>query len=295
MALQDLIDAAPDGGTVVVPPGIHRETLVIERAVRLVGTPGASILDGGGDGTVIQVNAPPQGEVVLEGLVIRNGSAQGGAGVQQRMGRLRLVGCVLEDNAADAFAGGGVYAGGQRLVLERCRLERNAGRQGGGLFVDGTCQATLTSCLIAGNVALYGGGIRVREGAQLVLEGCTVADNEVSEGGEGPQLHAAGTSTRAPTLSIRNSILWGGAPVWNQGEFPAECAGSHNLTSAPVGGLSHPVSGDPRFGSDHTLGAGSAAVGQGDPSGISSEAVDLAGHPRVRGGRLDLGALASLS
>ncbi|MFI5042607.1 MAG: nitrous oxide reductase family maturation protein NosD, partial [Acidimicrobiales bacterium] len=59
--------AAADGDTVIVPPGIHREHLVVERPVHLVGSPGA-VLDGGGEGTVLRITAPG---VEVRGLTVR--------------------------------------------------------------------------------------------------------------------------------------------------------------------------------------------------------------------------------
>lgn len=73
--LEQLLRDAPDGATVVVPPGVHRGPLVLDRPVILDGR-GAAVIDGGGDGTVVNVRAP---DTVVTGLVIR-GSGRGPVG-----------------------------------------------------------------------------------------------------------------------------------------------------------------------------------------------------------------------
>jgi parallel beta-helix repeat protein len=62
------IAAANDGDTVVVPTGVHREHVTLDRAVRLVGRVGA-VLDGDGRGTVLRMTAT--GAEVRD-LTIRN-------------------------------------------------------------------------------------------------------------------------------------------------------------------------------------------------------------------------------
>src|SRR5262245_59253650 len=60
------VSAARDGDTVVVPRGVYREHVVVDRSVRLVGRAGA-VLDGGNDGTILRIEAP---SVEVRGLTI---------------------------------------------------------------------------------------------------------------------------------------------------------------------------------------------------------------------------------
>jgi nitrous oxidase accessory protein len=92
--LQDLVDAAPAGSEVVVR-GVVRGPVVVHKPLRIVGGPGA-VVDGGGEGTVVRVEAP---------------------GVY--LGRMRIRGSGSELNTEDA----GVYVGAPRAVLEDLELE----------------------------------------------------------------------------------------------------------------------------------------------------------------------------
>jgi nitrous oxidase accessory protein len=60
--------AAHDGDTVIVPAGIYREHLVVDKPLRLIGRPGA-VIDGADEGTVLRITAPG---VELRGLTVRN-------------------------------------------------------------------------------------------------------------------------------------------------------------------------------------------------------------------------------
>jgi nitrous oxidase accessory protein len=92
--LQDLVDAAPAGSEVVVR-GVVRGPVVVHKPLRIVGGPGA-VVDGGGEGTVVRVEAP---------------------GVY--LGRMRIRGSGSELNTEDA----GVYVGAPGVVLEDLELE----------------------------------------------------------------------------------------------------------------------------------------------------------------------------
>ncbi len=62
------VDAALPGAVVEVPAGLYPGPLTLDKPVTLRGAPGA-IIEGGGSGSVITVNAP---DVTLEGLTVRN-------------------------------------------------------------------------------------------------------------------------------------------------------------------------------------------------------------------------------
>ena len=64
--LQDAVNAAPPGGTLFLMPGRYEGSVLIDRSLTLRGVAGA-VVDGGGSGRVITVDAP---DVGIEGIVV---------------------------------------------------------------------------------------------------------------------------------------------------------------------------------------------------------------------------------
>lgn len=66
--LQSMIDAAPPGSTITLGSGVYAGRVVIDKPLTIEGG-GAAIVDGGGDGSTIEVTAP---DVTIRHLTIRN-------------------------------------------------------------------------------------------------------------------------------------------------------------------------------------------------------------------------------
>jgi len=87
--------AAAAGDTVVVAPGTYRESILVDRAVTLVGE-GWPVIDAGGRGHVIEALAP----VEVRGFVVRGSGTsvdEEHAGVMVRKAQARIVGNRFED------------------------------------------------------------------------------------------------------------------------------------------------------------------------------------------------------
>lgn len=77
-SVQRAVEDAGNRDTILVSPGVYKESLLINKEVTIKGEEGA-IIDGGGNGNVIIVTAS---NVVLEGLTIQNsGSGQEDSGI----------------------------------------------------------------------------------------------------------------------------------------------------------------------------------------------------------------------
>ncbi|HZP43869.1 MAG TPA: nitrous oxide reductase family maturation protein NosD, partial [Candidatus Binatia bacterium] len=109
--------AARDGDTVVVPPGVHHEHPVVDRAVQLVGRPGA-VLDGDGAGTVLRIRAAG---AEVRGLTIRNGGEgydAEDAGIRIDHARdVRIADTRVEDTLFGIFV-----VQGDRCAIERTTI-----------------------------------------------------------------------------------------------------------------------------------------------------------------------------
>ncbi|WLR54255.1 nitrous oxide reductase family maturation protein NosD [Mesobacillus subterraneus] len=77
-SIQKAVENANNGDTILIFPGLYKESVVINKEVSIKGEDGA-IIDGGGEGNVITVTAS---NVVLDGLTIQNsGSGQEDSGI----------------------------------------------------------------------------------------------------------------------------------------------------------------------------------------------------------------------
>jgi nitrous oxidase accessory protein len=90
-----MIDAAKDGDTIQVPPGVYREHLRISKSVKVIGV-GRPTIDGGGNGDIVEITAPG---VELRGFTIRDtGIDLDKENAAIRIGASRVV---IEDNVLE--------------------------------------------------------------------------------------------------------------------------------------------------------------------------------------------------
>ena len=173
--------------------------------------------------------------VVLEGLTITNGNANGSGfealgGGMFSLGNVELINCSFSENSAIG-GGGGMFAMHNYSTLTDCKFTGNsAGNNGGGLENFEGCQTILTNCrfvgnsagywgggtstgrfsgaalincIFSGNTALNGGGVANAHGTDPLLTNCTFAGNEAT--GHGGGLYSCHDSH--PELN--NCIFWG--------------------------------------------------------------------------------------
>ncbi|MBT2693911.1 nitrous oxide reductase family maturation protein NosD [Bacillus sp. ISL-55] len=77
-SIQSAVDKAVNGDTILITPGLYKESVLINKGIFIKGEEGA-IIDGGGEGNVITVTAS---NVVIDGLTIQNsGSEQEDSGI----------------------------------------------------------------------------------------------------------------------------------------------------------------------------------------------------------------------
>ncbi len=299
---QAVRDAKPND-TLKVPAGRYTVNLELTRPITLVAR-GQVVLDGLHAGSVVRITT--DGLVRLSGFTLVGGNApDAGGAVCLLQGTLELQDCTLRFNKAPLYGGGGLYVRDGKAKATRCRFEANTGRQGGAILVDALGELRLEDSTVIQNAAVEGAGLRVKEGARLEVLGCTIADNKVvGEGASGGAIHAAGTTTRAPTVKISNSIISeraeGPPCIFNASKHPATLTVTNSLLPEwckAIGGQN--LFGPPGFvmsGSEpYLLTQGSAAVGAGDAAAFSEGSKDVAGRARVKAGSADLGAFASVA
>ncbi|WP_460971876.1 choice-of-anchor Q domain-containing protein [Spirosoma migulaei] len=203
-----------------------------------------------------------------------------------------IINCIIENNTAE-YGGGGVALIRGNLAMVNTKIVNNTG----GGFVNGLDgydgNPTLVNCLIAGNSSLSGGGI-VDNNGHMVLTNCSIVNNHAQLYGGG--IVSDTSAARAtPHLLLTNCFIWGNTALYDRGiqtnirHFSVTYSiiqdgypGIGNLTTDPLF--------VDRINYDFRLNPNSPAINAGDPTSTGLPITDLAGLPRIQGGRVDIGA-----
>lgn len=175
--IQEGIDAASDGDTVIVAEGTYIENIkfngkniVLTSADPLNPTVvDHTVIDGNHAGSVITFVGTENETCVLSGFAIRDGNSLSGGGICGGT-PLRHTGATIENNDVavnEANCGGGVaYCDGQ--IKNNVLIGNSAAAEGGGFY---DCDALIQNNALSWNSAVCGGG----------LYGCdgTLTDNEL--------------------------------------------------------------------------------------------------------------------
>jgi nitrous oxidase accessory protein len=168
-ALQQRLDAAPPGSTVIVKRGVHHGRIVIRGPLTVIGQPGA-VVDGDGLGSVVTIEGD---DVVFRGFAVRNSGrevTEEAAGIKATGNRHRIE---ANDVSAVYF---GIHIGGGRGVVVQDNViapgESYGARPGHGISA-----WNLTDSQLVGNRISH-----ARDGVYLSFsERVVVASNVVSD------------------------------------------------------------------------------------------------------------------
>jgi hypothetical protein len=204
--IQEALDAAADGDTVVVGDGTYTgpENKNLDfggksAIVRSENGPVLCIIDCEGDGRGFSLFGG--GNPTVEGFTVINGYADWGGGVYCEGPSAPLVrNCRLIGN--HSYQGGGVCANDSSAIVSGCEFSANvAFLHGGGLYSIGS-DLTLENCTVSGNEALVGGG------GALLVESTGAIRNNLIEGntaGDG----GGGISSNHSTITVANCTVSG--------------------------------------------------------------------------------------
>jgi|GEM_PF-1381463 len=216
----------------------------------------------------------------------------GGALYNANSATAALSGCLFLDNSAGFSGGAMVSTAGATATMIGCTFVGNVARSGNGGAVEySAASGSLTNCVFTGNSAVGAGGAIDNVDFLGSLTNCTFTANATA--GAGGAIENADSS---PNLS--NCIFWADVET-SGGEIDGD------LLSIPVVSFSDVQGGyigagnlnvDPGFaispGGIVQLQPNSPCIDAGSNALINAtgSTMDIAGHPRIDGANVDLGA-----
>ncbi|MBN1917726.1 MAG: right-handed parallel beta-helix repeat-containing protein, partial [Verrucomicrobia bacterium] len=216
-AIQKGIDAAGDGGEVIVLPGTYtgpgnRDLDFGGKAMTVRSSVGplVTIIDCAGLGRGFSFHSGETSKSVLDGFTITNARVSGtadedkGGGIYCEGSSPTIQDCRFISNTVE-WCGGGIGCNASSPTIRNCVFEGNQAYYGGALDFDNS-PATVTNCMISGNTATRkGAGINCYGPVSPSIVNCTVTGNSAAVGGGGYYSWNCNTT-------ITNTILWGNDP-----------------------------------------------------------------------------------
>ena len=259
-----------------------------------------------GGGILCSYNSSPN----LRNVTIANNSNESyGAGMMCSYDSSPSLKNVTIDNNSAWYRGGGIYCiDNSSPSLENVTITNNSAASGGGIYCWQDSNPSLVNVMIVNNSATNmdgsGGGIYCRENSAPSLENVTIANNSANYAGGG----ICCWKNSSPNLI--NCIMWNNIPqeiyfseylspniiTISYSDILGGEAGIVTNNNGTVYWLEGNIDEEPLFvgTGDHPfmLQDISTCVNAGipDTTGLNLPEFDLAGNPRVYGGRIDMGA-----
>lgn len=271
--IQEGIDAAGDGDTVVVRSGTYsgdgnKGLNFAGKAitVRSENGPETCIIDCEGMGVAFTFQNKETSSSVVDGFTITRSDTGGQSAIYCNNSSPTITNCIIKGNSS--YTGGGLYCFYQASpTLINCIFTGNSARQGGAAYCFWGSSPTFIHCTISGNSATRlenfggeGGGIHLLN-SFVTMTNCIVLGNTADTG---PDIYVSPTSSITVTFSSLPEI-WDGE-------------GNILIEESPFVGEG-----------DYHLKEGSDCIDQGTDH-ITLPESDFEGDPRNLGAGPDMGA-----
>jgi hypothetical protein len=316
--IQSAINAAIDGDTVLVAPGIYYENIsFMGKAITVKSElgPEVTIIDCKRQGVVAAFGSWEGPSSVLEGITLQHGNGVNGGGIEIEHSSPTIIGNIIRDNWAGH--GGGISIQGQQskpiIINNIIRSNVAYSQTGGGIGVDSGGKPIIIQNLVIRNLVLpqiydnpgFGGGISWGADVEGILLNNTIADNTIDSagGGEGAGLHLAGDVSK---ICVANNII-----VSHSDQTAVSCSAkptfknnnAFNSSGNAYGGSCQEgtdgnIASDPLFfdpaKADYSLQAASPSVDSGDNTATDLPTKDFDGAPRMLDGNGDVKAVIDM-
>lgn len=216
--IQDAINAAVDGDTIIIRPGTYFEYIdFATKSITLKSEKGpyATTIDGGLSGySVVDFPAGGSAGAVLEGFTITNGNGQKGGGIHCANSDVTITDNIIIGN--EGGEGGGIYCDkcSPRITRNLILNNRTTDFEGGGGGILSIEQApTITDNYIFGNQAYYGGGIRL-EDCQAVVSRNKITQNSARAYGGGIEIFGSDVTVTNCIIKRNRANGMGGGGIF---------------------------------------------------------------------------------
>jgi hypothetical protein len=226
--IQSAVDAVPDGGLILVRPGVYNEHVDFgfgsaTRQFVLASTDGAqsTVIEGSPDveESVLLVRSGFDHRTRIDGFTIRGGRN----------------GHQLSNNFT---AGGGIFIANNSPSIWNCRFLSNTAPSGGNLYAlafDGD----LRDCVFSGGFANFDGGNVMVQSSDCVIAACSIADGSANNDGGGIKVVDGFVDLLECSIQANNGATGGGVMYYETPGTETELhfvGSTARLNSAEFGG-----------------------------------------------------------
>ena len=237
LSIQGAIDSAASGDVICIGPGTWSEALTVNQPISLVGTAGRvlTVIDAGGTGTTLTIQAYNQAPSLLRGLTFSGGDGTAGmapglsnAGGLLIVSDVDLESVIIENNSSNYEGGIKFYAGECNLsqVIVRNNSANNNTAGVGALDITGTWQdvlildneadqgtgglALVNSSITATNLEIRGNRALSQNGGGALIEGGNSSFDDLRVIGNDAALSGGGLLLSPDsTLQISGALIQG--------------------------------------------------------------------------------------
>lgn len=223
-SIQEAIDAANNGDVIIVSPGIYQENIDYGgKNITIQSTNpddpeivAATIIDGGGNGSVVTFQSGETVRARLAGFTITNGS--GNLYLRSQAEEIQACrGDIFGSGEEKRYCGGGIVVDNSWPTIENNVIRGNTVQHGGGgIFVANRSFPTIRGNTIINNQAGGGAGIHVVYESWPIIEGNIIRNNYANYPGGG-LIVDLGSAPRIEgnTISGNEAVVGAGIMVFN--------------------------------------------------------------------------------